>query len=105
MPQRLRCMACTLGMCDKLAHLLSRGRAIYLESDMHLIEIRRRIINIVLLSVAKGGTHIGGRIVDSYCIERREPRQLCKQSESDTDHQVLERGWPNVSAATRGGLV
>lgn len=105
MPQRLRCMACALGMRDKIAHLLSRGWAIYLESDIHLIEIRRRIVNIVLLCVAKGGTHISGRIVDSYAVERREPRQLCKQSESYTDHQVLERGWPKVSAATRGGLV
>ncbi len=78
MPQRLRCMAGALSMRDKFPYLLSRCRTRNLEGDMHLIEIRRCIVNIVLFCVAEGSSHIGECIIDGHSIERREPRQLGK---------------------------
>jgi hypothetical protein len=74
----------------KFADLVRAGHANDVEPDGHLFEVGRRVIDVVLLSVAKRGAHVRGRIFDRDFVEGREPRQLREQSKGGADHEVLE---------------
>ena len=91
MAQALRRVACALGVRGEPLYLFGAGRAHDVQLDGHLIEVRRRVVDVVLLSVAKRCPHIGGRVVDLHFVEWREPRHLGEQSKSCPHHQELER--------------
>ena len=58
MPQALGGVARAFGVGGEAPHVLGPGRAHDVELDAHLLEEGRRIVDVVLLSVAKGGSDI-----------------------------------------------
>jgi hypothetical protein len=105
MAQALRGVAGPLGVCRQAPHLLRSSRADDFELDRDLLEVGRRVVDIVFLSVAKCGSDICGRVFDWNLIQRREPRQLRQQSKSGSDHHELERRGPLFGASARQRLV
>ncbi len=89
--QTLGRVAGAFGVRGQLADLVRASRADHVQLDGHLLEVGRRVVNVVFLSVAERGADVGGRILDRDLVERREPRQLRKQSKRGADHQVLKR--------------
>jgi hypothetical protein len=69
-------MAGSLGVRGQPAHLLRACRADHVQLYSYLFEVGRRVVDVVLLSVAERGTDVGGRILDRDLVEGREPRQL-----------------------------
>lgn len=105
MPQRLGGVTRALGVGDELAYLrIGRGTG-DCKRDCHLLEVRRRVVNIVFFGVLKGSTDVGGGVVNRDMIERREPRQLGKQSKGDANHQELEWRRPLLGPATGQRLI
>jgi hypothetical protein len=90
-PEALGGVAGALGVVDEPADLIGRRRALNLDPHDDLLEVRRGVVDVVLLGVAKGPAYVGRGVVDRCLVERREPRQLGQQSKGDADHQVLER--------------
>ena len=90
MAQRLCGVTGTLGMCDELTYLLCVCRAGYGEGDCHVLEIRRCVIDIILFGVMKARSNVRRSVINGYVVEWREPRQLSKESEGDTNHKVLQ---------------
>ena len=105
MPEALSRMTRPLGVRREPAHLFSVCGADYPELDVDLLEPRGCIIDVVLLSVAKRGPHIGRGIVDLDLVERREPRHLGEQSKGCAHHQKLKRGSALFGTATSKRLV
>lgn len=105
MAQRLGGMAGALGVGNQAIYLIRRSWAVHSERNRDLVEIGRRIINVVLLGVAEGRSHVGGGVVNRDVVERREPRQLGKQSERDTHHQELKWRWSLLASTARDRLV
>jgi hypothetical protein len=105
MAQALRSVTGTLRVRRQPLHLLRGGWAHDLQLDRDVLEIRRRVIDVVFLSVAKGSAHVGGRVVDRYFVERREPRQLGEQSKRCPHHQELERRRSFLGAPARERLI
>jgi hypothetical protein len=89
MPKSLGCMTGALGMGYEWLHLFWRCRAGYDQGDSNFLEVRGRVINIVLFCIAEESRDIGGGFVYGHMVKRREPRQLGEQSECDSHHEVL----------------
>ena len=92
MAQALRGMTSALCMGCQLLDLLGIGGARDLQLDGYVLELRRRVVDAVLLGVPKSCPDVGGRVIDRYLVEWREPRQLGEQSKRRPHHQELERG-------------
>lgn len=90
MPEALGGVAGTLGVLDEPPDLPGRRGALDLDPDQHFLKVGRGIVDVVLLGVEEGGSHVGGGILDWSLVEGREPRQLGQQSKGDADHQVLQ---------------
>src|SRR5260370_25248320 len=89
--QALCRMAGSLGMRGEPAHLFSARWTDHLQFDGHLLEVGGRVVDVVLLGIAKRGAAVGGALLDRDLIQRREPRHLREQSKRGGHHQVLER--------------
>ena len=76
MAQALGRMARALGMCGQTLNLLGGRGAHDLELDINPLEVRGRVIDVVLLGIAEGRTHIGAGVINRYAVEWREPRHL-----------------------------
>jgi len=85
--------------------LCGRGRAHDVELDQDLFEVGGRVVDVVLLGVAKGRADVRCRIVDRDLIEGREPRQLGKESKGCSHHQELQGGGALLRAAARKWLI
>src|SRR6202035_3180704 len=91
MPKRLGRVTASLGVRDQLADVRGGGGTDHRELDHHLLEIGRRIVDVVFLSVLKGGPDVRRGVLDRHLVEWREPRQLGEQSKRGPYHQVLQR--------------
>src|SRR5207237_968637 len=61
MAKRLRGVATSLGMSHQLADIRGSGGTDDRELDHHLLEIGRRVVDVVLLGVLKGGADVSRR--------------------------------------------
>jgi hypothetical protein len=66
----------SLGMADEPPNLIGSSLTRDCERNRHLLEIGRRVIDVVFLRVAKCAPNISGCVLDGNLIERREPRHL-----------------------------
>jgi hypothetical protein len=105
MPKRLGRVAASLGVSDQFADTRRGGRTDHRELDHDLLEVGRRIVDVVFLGVPEGRPDVGRRILDRDLVEWREPRQLGQQSKRGRHHQVLQRRRAFLGTATRQRLV
>lgn len=105
MPKALGGMTSPLCMGCQLLDLLGIGWAHDLQLDGYVLEIRRRVVDAVLLGVPKSCPDVGGRVIDRYLVEWREPRQLGEQSKRRPHHQELERGRSLLGATAHERLI
>ena len=84
-------MAGAFRVRDKLADLAGGGCRLNAQADRDLLEVRRRIVDVVLFSIEERGAHVAGGVENRDVVQRSEPRRLGKQSKSRANHQILQR--------------
>jgi hypothetical protein len=92
-------------MGRQAADLRWRSAADDVELDQDLFEVGRRVVDVVLLGVAKGRPDVRGRIVYRDPIQWREPRQLGEQSKGGSHHHELQGRGALFGAAARKRLI